>query len=176
ARTGLVSDLRPHAPDAPEVADAAGVLSVTGRLADARAFVGSSAFDVPTARVRAIGEAVERYALFTAEKWVRTSTHAYDDIKSKAVLDPRRLALPAPLELAEHPEFVAFDAGAPVAWVDGWRLLPDGSTEATKLPAEAALAHHKPATGRRFAWASSSGSGAGNTIAEAARSGLREVL
>lgn len=168
-RTGIVSQLRQLDPGAPEGIDGAGVASVSGRLAASQgAAVGSTAFDARDARVRALGEAVERYALHAAARWVPTTAARHHDVAARA-LDPRRLALPAP---GEHPDFVPFDPEAAVAWVEGARL-PGG--EPILLPAEATLAHHAP-RGPRFAWASSSGAGAGNTVAEAVRSGLREVL
>ncbi len=175
-RTGIVSDLalREAPPDA--AGDAVGTVMVTGRLAGGKA-VGCNAFESGRAWVAAIGEAIERYAAITCVKWIRTRRMTPAEAMQRGALDPSSLASVAAIEVPDHDGFAPYDEAAPIDWVQGWKLHPGGTFTPAWLPAQVALAGYRPPPPEtRFAWASTSGCGAGNTLAQAIRSGLTELI
>lgn len=176
SRTGIVSDLAVHRPAPADAADAAGATTVVGRLAGGKA-VGCNSFDPTTARAAALGEAVERYAVATAAGWMALRHHGVADALAHGAVDPATMATVAASEIPELADMAPYDpadAHAELDWVPAW-LLHDGTP--VLLPAQGALAAYRPPPGQtRFTWASTSGSGAGNTLAEAIRSGLTELI
>lgn len=129
------------------------------------------AFDRTRAFVRALGEALERYACTTYDPAVLV-TAPWRDVRDRA-LDPRRLQHPSPEEYERLP-LEPFREDAPMRWQWAWRI-PDG--EALLVPAQACHLMYNRVPGEpRFTTSSSTGWALHHTWEEAIHTGLREVV
>ena len=129
------------------------------------------AFDRTRAFVRAVGEALERYACTTYDPG-RFVTAAWRDVRAHA-LDPRRMQHPSPEEYARLP-LEPFREDAPLRWQWAWRV-PDGRP--TLVPAQACYLMYNHLPGEpRFTTSSSTGWALHHSWEEALHTGLREVV
>ena len=130
------------------------------------------AFDRTRALVRAVGEALERYACTTYDPGVLL-TAAWRDVRERA-LDPRSFQHPSPEEYAALPQLQPFREDAPLRWQWAWRL-PDGAPRL--VPAQMAyLMYNHVQDEPRFTTSSSTGWALHHTWEEAVHTGLREVV
>lgn len=129
------------------------------------------AFDRTRAFVRALGEALERYACTTYDPG-RFVTAAWRDVRDEA-LDPRALQHPSPDEYARLP-LEPFREDAPMRWQWAWRV-PDGRP--MLVPAQACYLMYNRVEGEPLTTtASSTGWALHHTWEEAVHTGLREVV
>lgn len=140
--------------------------------AEARYWVCSGkGMDEATARIGALGEAVERYSGFawTGER-LRRSTWSQLDV---AAIDPRALVLFAPDQYATVP-YAPYADSTEFGWVRGRDLVGGGEI---LVPAVGVLMDYRPLThAEHIAPITSNGLGAGSSLLEAVLAGANEVL
>lgn len=130
------------------------------------------AFDPTRAFVRAVGEALERYAcgLYDPSGFV---TATWEDLKERA-LDPRALQRPTADEYARRPRLAPFDPRARMRWTWGWDLR-DG--RALLVPAQLCWVTYNLVAGEpRMTSPTSTGWALHHTREEAIHTALREVI
>lgn len=130
------------------------------------------AFDRTRAFVRAVGEALERYASCTYDP-ARLVTAPWAEVKDRA-LDPLTLQRPTREEYAFMDNLQPFRPDAPMRWVEGWSLR-----DATPrlVPAQLAWLMYNPVPGEpRMLTGTSTGWALHHTMEEAIHAGLREVV
>lgn len=130
------------------------------------------AFDRTRAYVRAVGEALERYACCTYDP-AAFVTARWIDIKAEA-LDPRTCQQPSADEYARLGGLAPFRPDAPMRWQWGWRL-PDGAPRLA--PAQMCYVMYNPLPGEpRMSGPTSTGWALHHTREEAIHAALREVI
>lgn len=130
------------------------------------------AFDRTRAFVRAVGEALERYACCTYDPGALV-TAAWRDVREHA-LDPRTCQQPSAEEYARLRALSPFREDAPMRWRWGWRL-PDGKP--LLVPAQTCHVMYNTLPGEpRMAGPTSTGWALHHTREEAIHSALREVV
>jgi len=127
--------------------------------------------DTLSAKISAVGEAVERYS---GSIYFREEIHyaSYAQIKDSA-LNPKDLVLYAP-EQYSNIEFAPFHEDAEMGWINGYSLLTD---RMVKVPAYAALLHYAMKNKNEYICQSSSnGLAAGSNMLHAILSATMEVI
>jgi thiazole/oxazole-forming peptide maturase SagD family component len=175
--TGLLGELRRvDAPtlDPTDTAGVVGYVAITaGDGSQSARDVGSFSFDPTLARVRAIGEAVDRYAWASAHRVGTTRVATFRELGARAALDPSTLALPTEEE-RERWSLVRYTEDLPITWADGWRIR-GGVIEPALIPVQLYVdpAQVPPP---RFVIRWPTNTAAGNTLVEAVGAVLREVI
>lgn len=130
------------------------------------------AFDRTRAFVRAVGEALERYACCTYDP-APLVTARWSEVRGEA-LDPRACQMPSAEEYARMPGYAPFDPGRPMRWAWGWSLR-DGRPRL--VPAQLCWLMYNPIEGERFMIpTTSTGWALHHTCEEAIHTGLREIV
>lgn len=130
------------------------------------------AFDRTRAFVRAVGEALERYACCTYDPGSFV-TASWSEVKAHA-LDPRSAQQPSAEEYAMLPGLAPFDENARMRWQWAWRL-PDGRP--TLVPAQMCyVMYNCLADEPRMSGSTSTGWALHHTREEAIHAALRETI
>jgi ribosomal protein S12 methylthiotransferase accessory factor len=130
------------------------------------------AFDPMRAFVRAVGEALERYACCTYDPGALV-TAAWRDVREHA-LDPRACQQPSAEEYARLSALTPFREDAPMRWQWAWRL---GDGAPRLVPAQMCYVMYNLLPGEpRMAGPTSTGWAIHHTREEAVHSALREIV
>lgn len=128
--------------------------------------------DRTRAFVRAVGEALERYACGIYDPGAFL-TAPWSGVKDRA-LDPRLIQRPSAGEYALRPRLAPFDPDAPMRWAQGWSLRDE---RAVLVPAQLCYVTYNTLPREpRFVSPTSTGWALHHTEAEAIHTALREVV
>lgn len=176
-RYGIIRQTVVHeiGPSDPAMFFATAELASTLPFSDARAnvFNGGAGIDAPSATMRALGEAIERYGLgiYREAELIRGS---FDDLAGRAV-DPRRLIFFAEDQYTWPGfPFARFDPSQPLSWVSGTSLL-DGRPRL--VPAARVFTPYRaPHASERILQSISTGAACHGDRDQAVLSGLYECI
>jgi thiazole/oxazole-forming peptide maturase SagD family component len=177
--TGIIGRLQRQDAPTGDPGDVAGVVGFgafcAGRGQQALGNVGSYGFDAEIARVRAIGEGVDRYAWSRAVDHVTVRQVPFTQLPGPAV-DPDALVRPNAEERARW-GFVDYAPTLPQDWISGVRVARRATSlelEPAFVPAQLVAGPADPRT--RYTARFPTQIGAGNTFVEAAVGVLCEAI
>lgn len=130
------------------------------------------AFDRTRAFVRAVGEALERYACTTYDPSILVSSRGSE--LGALALDPRACQMPSAEEYARMPGYAPYDPDRPMRWAWGWSLR---DSRPLLVPAQLCWIMYNPIGGERMMQpTTSTGWALHHTYEEAIHTGLREIV